>query len=217
MKTHRLGPIASQIKGFAHGQPVFAVMSGRAGGATVLFTTIAKDPCDRLARKYREGTAPAFFPQACVRPAFVSGEDEITLIERPRPAKSAPLVDVRTYHVECAGVRSPDLTLPQAVDRAISTRNEWRETGINSGRGRQATVFYRDGSKVGSALPCRYGDHLPSGSLAYADGRDVVIVREAFPTGSTSFLHPHYKVDFVEGDKNVAVPWKRISEVRHVD
>lgn len=138
---------------------------------------------------------------------------------KPTKLKTAPLVDVRTYHVECAGVRSPSLTLVQAVDRAISTRNEWRETGINSGRGRQADVYYRDGSKIGSVFARTDVDPVPlaPGSLAYVDGRDVVIVREAFPTGSTSFLHPHYKVDFAEGDKNVSVPWKRISEVRHVD
>ena len=51
---------------------------------------------------------------------------------------------------------------------------------------------------------------LPVGARAKVDGCSVV-VKAAFPKGSTSYLFPHYKVDFVGGDKNVAVKWERVS------
>lgn len=48
------------------------------------------------------------------------------------------------------------------------------------------------------------------GAKVYVDGRDVAIVRQAFPEGSSSLMAPHYLVDFVDGDKLVKVPWVRI-------
>lgn len=52
--------------------------------------------------------------------------------------------------------------------------------------------------------------HFPIGARVYVDGRDTAIVNQAFPEGSASFLFPHYKVDFVNGDKNVAVAIHRV-------
>lgn len=51
---------------------------------------------------------------------------------------------------------------------------------------------------------------FPSGARVLVDGRDEAIVKQAFPEGSTSFLFPHYKLDIVNGDKNVAVNMKRV-------
>ena len=51
---------------------------------------------------------------------------------------------------------------------------------------------------------------FPCGARVLIDGRDEAIVKQAFPKGSSSFLFPHYKVDIVGGDKNVAVAMKRI-------
>jgi hypothetical protein len=51
---------------------------------------------------------------------------------------------------------------------------------------------------------------FPSGARVLIDGRGEAIVRQAFPEGSTSYLFPHYKVDIIKGDTNVAIRWDRI-------
>ena len=51
---------------------------------------------------------------------------------------------------------------------------------------------------------------FPVGARVYIDGRDLAIVRAAFPEGSSSYLFPHYKVDVLAGDKNMAVAMSRI-------
>lgn len=51
---------------------------------------------------------------------------------------------------------------------------------------------------------------LPVGARVIVDGRDAAIVRGAFPQGSSSYLFAHYKVDFVDGDRNVAVKIERV-------
>ena len=58
---------------------------------------------------------------------------------------------------------------------------------------------------------------LPSGARAFADGEDEVIVRQAFPQGSTSYAFPHYKVDYVGGDRNVAIALSRVGVERKAD
>jgi hypothetical protein len=55
---------------------------------------------------------------------------------------------------------------------------------------------------------------FPIGSKVLIDGRYKAVVRACFPEGSTSFLFPHYKVDMVGGDKNVAVSMNRIGVVQ---
>lgn len=55
---------------------------------------------------------------------------------------------------------------------------------------------------------------FPIGARVLVDGRDEAIVKQAFPEGSTSFLFPHYKLNFVGGDKNVAVSMKRVGVER---
>ncbi len=51
---------------------------------------------------------------------------------------------------------------------------------------------------------------LVPGARAYLDGRYLVVVKAAYPQGSSSFLFPHYKIDMVGGDRNVAVSMDRI-------
>lgn len=51
---------------------------------------------------------------------------------------------------------------------------------------------------------------FPCGAKVLVDGRDVAVVKQAFPQGSSSYLFPHYKLDFVGGDKNVAVSMTRV-------
>jgi hypothetical protein len=51
---------------------------------------------------------------------------------------------------------------------------------------------------------------FPVGARVLVDGRDEAIVKQAFPEGSTSFLFSHYKLDFIGGDKNVAVKMSRV-------
>jgi hypothetical protein len=48
------------------------------------------------------------------------------------------------------------------------------------------------------------------GALVLVDGRDKASVRAAWPEGSTSYAFPHYTVDILDGDQNVAVAAKRL-------
>jgi hypothetical protein len=48
------------------------------------------------------------------------------------------------------------------------------------------------------------------GSRVLVDGCEV-IVRQVFLSGSSSYMFPHVKVDFVGGDRNVAVHLKKVS------
>ena len=52
------------------------------------------------------------------------------------------------------------------------------------------------------------------GLRVLVDGRDPAIVRAFFPRGSTSFAFPHYKLDIVGGDRNVAVCARRVGITR---
>lgn len=51
---------------------------------------------------------------------------------------------------------------------------------------------------------------FPPGAKVYINGRVLAKVREAFPEGSTSYSHPHYKVDIQGGERNVAVPFDQV-------
>ena len=55
---------------------------------------------------------------------------------------------------------------------------------------------------------------FPYGARVLVDGRDEAVVKAAYPEGSTSYLFPHYKLDFVGGDKNVAVSVNRVGVKR---
>lgn len=52
---------------------------------------------------------------------------------------------------------------------------------------------------------------FPVGAVVLIDGRERAKVCAAFPEGSTSYSFPHYKVDIVNGDQNVAVALNRVS------
>ena len=56
---------------------------------------------------------------------------------------------------------------------------------------------------------------FPYGAKVYVDGRDLAIVKQVFLNGSSSFMFPHYKVDFIDGDKNVVVAIKRVGIEQH--
>lgn len=45
------------------------------------------------------------------------------------------------------------------------------------------------------------------------DGRDRAEVCQSFPDGSSSNAFPHYKVDYVDGDRNVAVGASRVTAI----
>jgi hypothetical protein len=55
---------------------------------------------------------------------------------------------------------------------------------------------------------------FPPGARVLVDGRDEAIVKQAFPQGSSSYGFPHYKVDIVGGDRNVAVAMSRVGVKR---
>lgn len=49
------------------------------------------------------------------------------------------------------------------------------------------------------------------GAKVLIDQRVAAVVRAYFPTGSSSYMFPHYKVDICHGDQNVAVAVGRVS------
>lgn len=55
---------------------------------------------------------------------------------------------------------------------------------------------------------------FPIGAKVYVDKLHLAYVRGVFPEGSSSFLFPHYKVDFIDGDKNVAIKLDRVGVVK---
>lgn len=52
--------------------------------------------------------------------------------------------------------------------------------------------------------------YFPVGARVLVDGRDEARVAQVFPEGSSSFMFPHYKLNFIGGDQNVAVSMKRV-------
>jgi len=56
------------------------------------------------------------------------------------------------------------------------------------------------------------GDVFPYGTKVLLDKKDKAIVRQAFPVGSASYSFPHYKVDIIGGDKNVAIAMNKVTE-----
>lgn len=55
---------------------------------------------------------------------------------------------------------------------------------------------------------------FPIGARILVDGRDEAIVKQFFPKGSSLFLFPHYKLDFIGGDRNVVVSPQRVGVER---
>jgi hypothetical protein len=53
--------------------------------------------------------------------------------------------------------------------------------------------------------------YFPHGAKVLIDGEVLATVKQCFPEGSSSYLFPHYKVDVIDGDKNMAVSMSRIS------
>jgi thioredoxin reductase (NADPH) len=58
---------------------------------------------------------------------------------------------------------------------------------------------------------------FPPGARVYVDGRNEAIIRQAFPKGSTSYQFPHYTVNMIGGDSNVAVSMNRVGVRRRTD
>jgi hypothetical protein len=54
---------------------------------------------------------------------------------------------------------------------------------------------------------------MNSGDHVLLDGKTRAIVRSVWPVGSTSFAFPHARIDFSEGDRDVAVALKRLTVV----
>jgi len=57
---------------------------------------------------------------------------------------------------------------------------------------------------------------FPIGARIFVDGRDEAIVQQAFPEGSHTHLFPHYKLKFLEGERNVVVATTRVGTVKRV-
>ncbi len=57
---------------------------------------------------------------------------------------------------------------------------------------------------------------FPIGARVLVDGLHDVKVAQIFPAGSSSFHFPHYKVNFVKGDKNVVIRANRVGVERKV-
>ncbi len=82
-----VGSLKEQVSRYAVGQAVFVVLATRSTKARyALAADIAKDPMDRLARRYRSGGEPARFPTATVVLARHTGGGELEIVERNRVA-----------------------------------------------------------------------------------------------------------------------------------
>jgi hypothetical protein len=57
------------------------------------------------------------------------------------------------------------------------------------------------------------GSGFPPGARVYIDGETIAKVREFYPGGSTAFMFPHYRLDVVGGDRNVAIAVSRVGVV----
>ena len=52
---------------------------------------------------------------------------------------------------------------------------------------------------------------FPVGAKVMVDGQFLALIKQAFPKGSSSFFFPHYKLDLIDGDRNVTVHMSRVS------
>lgn len=78
---------------------------------------------------------------------------------------------------------------------------------------RRLVLMNPDGTfRLMDATPVREPEPsgFPVGARVLVDGRDEARVTAHYPLGSSSFLFPHYKVDFTDGDQNVAVNVSRV-------
>lgn len=53
-------------------------------------------------------------------------------------------------------------------------------------------------------------DMFKFGARVYIDGQDEAIIQSAWPEGTYFHPWPHYKVNFINGDKNVVVNITRV-------
>jgi hypothetical protein len=55
---------------------------------------------------------------------------------------------------------------------------------------------------------------FPPGARVLIDGEVEARVKQHFPEGSSSYLFPHYKLDVIKGDQNIAVHVSRVGVTR---
>lgn len=55
---------------------------------------------------------------------------------------------------------------------------------------------------------------FPTGAIVLIDGTVRARVLQHFPEGSSAYLFPHYKVDVIQGDRNVAISVERVGVKR---
>jgi hypothetical protein len=55
---------------------------------------------------------------------------------------------------------------------------------------------------------------FPTGAMVLIDGTVRARVLQHFPQGSSSYMFPHYKVDVIQGDRNIAVAETRVGVKR---
>lgn len=58
---------------------------------------------------------------------------------------------------------------------------------------------------------------FPIGSRVLVDGSKEALIKGVFPEGSVSYSFPHYKIDYRDGDKNVAVAMVRLGNATIVE
>lgn len=51
---------------------------------------------------------------------------------------------------------------------------------------------------------------FPVGARVLVDGRFEAIVKASHPVGSESYMFPHYRLDFIDGKKDVVVAVRRV-------
>lgn len=123
------------------------------------------------------------------------------------------IFDPREGHTEASTRWVSQASRPARVGEFERVKEQYeRRHGVelrSAGR-YEPLIQYKRGAVRGerdrssSRRRARRDPSLRSGDRAIVHGQKAII-RDYFPRGSTSYMFPHYKVDFVNGDRNVAV------------
>jgi hypothetical protein len=133
--------------------------------------------------------------------------DGITIIVRPQESGSIGVFAIDVVESTPVGINWYEVDSKSDLPDATRLLNRDLDKFHGLGWPMSSHGRHRDkGPKV-------YASHVktfPVGAKVLVDGRDEAIVKQVFPLGSSSFMWPHYKLDFVDGDRNVVVALSRV-------
>lgn len=148
---------------------------------------------------------------------FSGKERPVEIVLVVRPGASRP--EERWLHIDEGGVTGyesmPISGIAEAIERDVpwfachGTKGRWDRLEVPASSLRIAAEAFAEDLRAHPTCEAVF----PAGAHVLVDGRDEAIVKQAFPVGSSSFAFPHYKLDFVGGDGNVAMSMKRVGIV----